>query len=190
MSVLSPGRNIVLIGLMGAGKSVVGRRVARRLNRPFVDTDDVVEKESKRTIPELFAEGGERLFREHEAAAVRQVSALRGQVIAVGGGAVLDPGNATHLRSTGDLVLLDAPAEVLRERIERGSTASRPLLADATDLFERLARLSEERRPAYQRVAAYTVPTAGRHLDAIVDDVLEWARGRPGLLAREERDMV
>jgi shikimate kinase len=187
MSVISPGRNIVLIGLMGSGKSVVGKRVARRLERPFVDTDEVVEHEARRRIPEIFAEEGERGFREHEAAAVRQVSALRGQVIAVGGGAVLNPANVTQLRSTGDLVWLAASPEVLRERLERGGAARRPLLADADDLGLRIAALAEERRAHYERAADRVLVTDGRSLDQIADDVLEWARARPGLLAREER---
>jgi shikimate kinase len=188
MSVLSPGRNIVLIGLMGSGKSVVGKRIARALGRPFVDTDDVVEHEARRTIAEIFAEEGERAFREHESAAVRQVAALRGQVIAVGGGAVLNPANVTQLRSTGDLVWLDAAAEVLRERLERGGAARRPLLADAENLGLRIAVIAEERRPAYERAADHVINTNSRSLDQIADDVLDWSRGRPGLLAREERD--
>jgi shikimate kinase len=187
MSVLSPGRNIVLIGLMGSGKSVVGKRVAQRLGRPFVDTDEVVEREARKSIPQLFAEEGERVFREHEAAAVRQVSALRGQVIAVGGGAVLNPANVTQLRSTGDLVWLDASAEVLRERIERGGVERRPLLADADNLGLRLAMLAEERRPAYEQATHHVLNTNNRSLSQITDDVVDWARSRPGLLAREER---
>jgi shikimate kinase len=187
VTVLTPGRNIVLMGLMGTGKTTVGRVVAQRLARPFVDTDEFVAAETGRTIPELFAVEGERGFREHEAAAVRHVSALRGQVIAVGGGAVLDSRNVTNLRSTGDLVWLTAPAEVLRDRLTDAGVDERPLLDGAENLSERLALLAQERAEAYERAAATTISTAGRTPAEIEEEVLDWARGRPGLLAREER---
>jgi shikimate kinase len=188
VSILSPGRNLVLIGLMGTGKTSVGRLLAERLGRPFADTDDVVRAETGLDIPELFAQHGERGFREHESAAVRHVSALRGQVIAVGGGAVLDPRNVTNLRSTGDLVLLAAPADVLRTRLQGEGAAGRPLLSDAEDLTERLALLGEQRAEAYRSAAATTVQTAGRTREEIAEEILDWARSRPGLLAREERE--
>lgn len=185
--ILSPGRNLVLTGLMGTGKTSVGRRVAEILGRPFVDTDAITEREAGATIAELFATRGERAFRDFEAAAVRHHAALRGQVIAVGGGAVVDPANATHLRSTGDVVLLTAPADVLRQRIENDGVDGRPLLADADDLTARLARLGEERAEAYRSTAATTIDTTGRSIEEIADEVVQWARERPGLLAREER---
>ncbi|CAN5317085.1 shikimate kinase [soil metagenome] len=183
MSMLSPGRNLVLIGLMGAGKTTVGRLLAQRLERPFVDTDDVVERHSGRTIAQLFAEG-ERVFRDQEAAAVRHVSALRGQVIAVGGGAVGDPMSVTNLRSTGDMVVLDAMASVLAGRVR--DPEGRPMLAGAEDLTSRLAELQQARREDYRRAALFTVDTSGRTPDEVADEILEWARTRPGLLARGE----
>jgi shikimate kinase len=186
-SILSPGRNLVLTGLMGTGKTAVGRRVAERLGRPFVDTDAIVERETGTSIAELFATVGERGFRDEEAAAIRHNSSLRGQVIAVGGGAVVSPSNVTHLRSTGDIVLLTAPADVLRQRLEGDGVESRPLLADADDLTERLARLGEERAEAYRAAAVVTIDTTGRSVDEIADEVIGWARERAGLLAREER---
>ena len=186
MSLLSPGRNIVLIGLMGAGKTTVGRLIAKRLGRPFVDTDDVVEKTEKRTIAEIFAADGERGFRRLEAAAVRSVAALRGQVIAVGGGAVLDPGNVTQLRSTGDLVLLDADPTTLAARI--GDASSRPLLAGG-DSSETLRRLRDARAAAYGDAAGHAVDTTGRTPEEIAASVLEWARLQHGLLSRDEVEL-
>lgn len=184
MSLLSPGRNIVLIGLMGAGKSTVGRLVAQRLDRPFVDTDDVVERDAGATIAEIFAEHGERRFRQLEAAAVRRVAALRGQVIAVGGGAVLDPGNVTQLRATGDLVLLDAEATTLADRV--GEPGNRPLLSQADDVEERLASLRAARAEAYTDAAGHAIDTTQRTPDQIADAVLRWAAEQPGLLSRDE----
>jgi shikimate kinase len=150
-SLLSPGRNLVLVGMMGTGKSTVGRILARRLDRPFVDTDAAIEARTGRTVAQLFAELGERRFRALEAEEVRRVAALRGQVVAVGGGAVLDPANVTHLRGTGDLVLLDGDPAALAARIaaEQGDDPVRPLLAAQADPAAALATL----RRAQGRVA-------------------------------------
>ncbi|MGH8884287.1 MAG: shikimate kinase [Egibacteraceae bacterium] len=185
-SVLTPGRNLVLIGMMGAGKTVVGQLVAARLDRGFIDTDALVEAEAHKPIPEIFANQGERGFRVREAAAIRRASALRGQVIAVGGGAVVDPANVTSLRATGDLVLLDAPPEVLAQRVAEDED-SRPLLAGAADLAARLAQVRTQRGGAYRRAAAHTIDTTGRTPQKVADAVLAWARAQPGLLTSDER---
>ena len=183
MNVISPGRNLVLIGLMGSGKTTVGQRIAERLGRPFVDTDQVVEERTGLSITELFGDS-ERTFRDEEAAAVRHVSALRGQVIAVGGGAVLDPMNVTHLRSTGDLILLDAMASVLASRV--GDTGSRPLLAASADPTASLAHLQQERADAYRSAASVVVDTNGKSPDEVASEALAWAQTRFGLLNRDE----
>lgn len=184
MTDLRPGRNIVLIGLMGAGKSTVGACLARILGRPLVDTDAVVEHESGSTVADIFAAGGERAFRQLEAAAVRHVCTLRGQVIAVGGGAVLDPANVTQLRATGDLVLLDADPATLAERI--GAATDRPLLGDTDDPARRLSQLREQRAAAYAAAAAHVVDTQDRTPEQVAEAVLDWARRQPGLLSHEE----
>lgn len=183
MSVLAPGRNIVLLGLMGAGKTAVGRLLAQRLARPLTDTDAMVEAQARMSIPEIFASEGERGFRRRESEVVRQASALRGQVIAVGGGAVLDPANVTHLRATGDLVWLAASVEVLAERV--GDDPARPLLAGG-DVTERLAQLQAEREAAYAAASSAVIDTDGKTPDGIADAVLEWVRTRPGVLTRQE----
>ncbi|HVL99525.1 MAG TPA: shikimate kinase [Egibacteraceae bacterium] len=187
MDLIAPGRNVVLIGLMGAGKSTVGRILAERLGRPFVDTDDLVEDEAGMAIRDIFAEKGERAFRSLESEAVRRVSALRGQVVAVGGGAVSTPGNATQLRMTGDLVLLDADPAVLAERLGT-DVEDRPMVAEADDLAARLAELRRRRDHDYARAASCTVRTDGRTPEEVADAILDWARHRPGLLSRDERE--
>jgi len=184
MSVLAPGRNIVLLGLMGAGKTAVGRLVAQRLARPLTDTDAMVEAQARMPIAEIFASEGERGFRRRESEVVRQASALRGQVIAVGGGAVLDPANVTHLRATGDLVWLAASVEVLAERV--GDDPVRPLLAGGGGVTERLARLQAEREAAYTAASSAVIDTDDKSPDDIAEAVLEWVRTRPGVLTRQE----
>lgn len=195
MSVLTPGRNIVLIGLMGSGKTTVGRMVADALGRPFVDTDQVIEAEEGRTVATIFEAGGERGFRSIESGAVRRVSALRGQVIAVGGGAILDPANVTSLRGTGDLVWLDAPTSALALHLAaEGEQGRRPLLVGGAgvggtgveDLTATLDRLRRDRHEAYARAASHVIHTQGRPAEVLADQVLAWARSQPGLLAREE----
>jgi len=188
-SLLSPGRNIVLVGMMGTGKSTVARIVARRLDRPFADTDARVAARAGRSVAQLFTELGERRFRALEAEEVRWVAALRGQVVAVGGGAVLDSGNVTQLRGTGDLVLLDGDPTELAARIaaQRDDAAGRPLLASAADPAAALAALRAARDEAYLAAASHAVDTTGRSPDEVADDVLWWARLVPGLLTLPER---
>ena len=187
MSVITPGRNLVLIGMMGSGKSTVGRRLAAKLHRPFVDTDRLVEKDAGCPVAEVFASEGERGFRAREAEAIRAVAALRGQVVAVGGGAVVDPQNVTQLRSTGDLVWLSADPRELARRVVEGRGPRRPLLDQAEDPFAAVADLAARRESAYRAAATHVVRTDGLALDDVVDAVATWARARPGLLAREER---
>lgn len=186
MSPLVPGRNLVLIGLMGSGKSTVGRMVAARLDRPFVDTDAVVEAELGMSVAEVFASQGERAFRAAEAQAIRHVSALRGQVVAVGGGAVVAQDNVRHLKATGDVVLLQAEPAELAARVAAAGVETRPLLADSGDVEARLGALLAARADAYRDAADVTLETGGRTATEVVDDLLAWAVRQPGLLAREE----
>lgn len=191
MSVITPGRNIVLAGMMGSGKSTVGRMVAKMLSRPFVDTDKVVEDATGKTVAEIFATEGERAFRDHERAAVRRVAATRGQVISLGGGVVMDPANVTQLRGTGDIVWIDAPISALAMRLS-GSTKpnKRPLLEGERDhdaLVTKLTKMRAERFDAYAASAAYVLDTMGRPSEAVAQEVFAWAMEHPGLLAVEER---
>src|SRR5690606_32371749 len=128
--------NIVLVGFMGAGKSEVGRRLARRLGRFFVDTDDVVTARAQKSIPDIFREEQEAGFRRRERTAVLQAAALQGSVIATGGGVVTDDAAWRALSGSGITVWLKAPLDVLIERAGglhaagvAGGPVQRPLLA-------------------------------------------------------------
>jgi shikimate kinase len=141
---------IWLVGMMGAGKSTVGPRLARRLARPFVDTDAEVERRAGRPIAEIFAKDGEPAFRALEADVV-EAAGRDGAVVALGGGAAARPGAAERLAARGVLVYLRARPETLLERV--GDPGSRPLLA-GLGRAERLARIEGllgEREPAYGR---------------------------------------
>jgi len=165
--------NIVLVGMMGAGKTTVGRILARDLGWPLVDTDKVVEERAGRSIPELFALEGEKGFRAREAEAIAWVAAQDGQVIATGGGAVLSPANREALRSSGVVFWLDAPPEELYRRAAAQGVQCRPLLAGAEngDPLAALAKLAASRAQAYREAAHCRIETAGRSAEAVAKEI-------------------
>ncbi|OAT79880.1 shikimate kinase [Desulfotomaculum copahuensis] len=152
-------KNIVLIGFMGTGKSAVGRRLAARLGRQFVDTDEEIERVTGRTVAQLFAREGEVRFRSEEALVVKKVAARAGLVVATGGGAVLTPANVETLKQNGILIGLTTDPEIIFHRVRRKK--DRPLLNGAGDLQTRIKEMLAARADAYG-VAEFTVDT-GRH---------------------------
>jgi 3-dehydroquinate synthase len=173
---------IWLVGMMGAGKSDVGRRLAGRLGRRFVDSDAEIERAAGATIAELFAREGEPGFRARERASI-EAAAGRGAVVALGGGAIAQPGAAARLARSGVVVWLRARPETLAARI--GDAAERPLLADcaAAERAERLRRLLAEREPYYAS-ARIAVDTDGLDADTVAARVAGelagiGARGKP-----------
>ena len=162
-------RNLVLIGFMGAGKSVAGQALAKRLARPCVDVDAEIEQETGRPIRRLFAEEGAPAFRQAERAMIRRVTRQTGQVIATGGGAVMDPENLRALRRHGWLVWLRAAPDVILARIG-GDVDRRPLLnvADPKARIEGLLAL----RQATYATADVTVETSARSMEDVVEEIL------------------
>jgi shikimate kinase len=140
------GLNVYLIGMMGAGKSAVGRPLAEALGYRFLDADDALEQVAGRTIPEIFATDGEAGFRELETAVLGQIAGWHSLVVATGGGVVTRPENWGHMRQ-GVVVWLDAPAPLLLQRLRADSTP-RPLL-QAGDPGARLGELLAQRQPLY-----------------------------------------
>ncbi len=136
----------VLIGFMGAGKSSVGRIVARLVGAEFVDLDDRIESAAGRTVREIFASEGEGAFRDMEKEAIRDVVSVPGRVVAVGGGAFLDPANRALLKEYAPVVFLDVSPESVIARLSRD--ASRPLL-EGGDRESKVRELLAKRRPAY-----------------------------------------
>jgi shikimate kinase len=157
----------VLIGPMGAGKTRIGKRVARILGTGFVDTDKVIAAEHG-PIPEIFASQGEPHFRALERAAV--VEALAGDdVVALGGGAILDDETRADLTSQ-RVVLVTVTSEAVAPRI---ADARRPLLRDGLTDWE---RIYAERRHLYEQLARFTVDTSHRPIDAVAKEVAAWSR--------------
>ncbi len=168
----STERHLVLVGLMGAGKTTVGECCAERLGRPFVDTDDIVAASTGHSVGEIFAVEGDRAFRAAERRAVDDACASpEPLVIASGGGAVLDAENRRVLRTHGYVVWLDAPPDVLAERVQ-AEVRDRPLLA-TYGAPATLERLAVTRAASYEAAAHARVDTDGRSVDEVTDAVLE-----------------
>src|SRR4051794_19973480 len=167
-------RSIVLIGMMGAGKSSIGRRLAQRLALPFVDADTEIEAAAKMTIAEIFAAYGEPYFRSGETRVIARLLEGGPQVLATGGGAFMNAETRAAIRAKGISVWLRATLEVLNRRIKR--RGDRPLLK-GVDPAETLRRLLEERDPVYAE-ADLTVESRDVPHETIGDEILEGLRGR------------
>ena len=157
-------RPVVLVGLMGVGKSTVGRRLARRLALDFVDSDVAIEDASGYSAAEVFERFGEQDFRDGERRLVARLVEGDVRVIATGGGAFVDPRTRELLNERAITVWLDAPVDVLAERTRRRD--NRPLLRNG-DRAGTLARLADERRAFYEEAKIHVRSGAGAHNDVV-----------------------
>ena len=160
--------NVFLVGPMGAGKSTIGRHLARVLGQRFVDADREIEARTGASISLIFDLEGEAGFRRRESAVIAELAAGEGLVAATGGGAVLDPGNRAALRQRGTVVYLHAPLEVLIRRTRRDR--DRPLLQTA-DPQASLERIVRDRDPLYREVADLVIETDHRSVPSVVSEV-------------------
>jgi shikimate kinase len=155
---------------MGAGKTTVGRALAKRLSWEFVDLDDIIQARDGRTLPEIFQKSGEKAFRSLEKEVLQELvssSRVNALVLSLGGGAFIDNTNQQLLRENEiPAVFLDAPAEELFRRCQQPGI-DRPLLSDRNGF----SALYERRRPAYMN-AAFCIQTAGREIASIVDEIM------------------
>ncbi|MFQ5597713.1 MAG: shikimate kinase [Nitrospiria bacterium] len=169
------GKNIVLLGFMGTGKSIIGRRLAVELQYRFIDTDRLIEERCKKSIPEIFLDEGEPYFRKLESEVVSEVADLKNHVIATGGGVASNPTNLEVLEKSGVLVTLSARPEVILRRVQRRA-GKRPLLK-GTNPLETINRLLSEREAGYRRSAIH-IDTSDIRVEEsvhrIVDRVSEW----------------
>ncbi len=176
--------HLVLVGMMAAGKTTVGRAVAARLGRPFSDSDELVEARTGRTVREIFARDGEAAFRVLETAALVEALAVEEpQVIAAAGGVVLEAANRSALRRPGvRVVWLRADPHVLEGRLEAaGGPGHRPLLDG--DPGAALRRLAAEREPLYREVADVVVDVGGLTPGDVVERVLSGETGYRGTVS-------
>lgn len=147
-------RNVYLVGLMGAGKTTIGRTLAKRLNLDFVDSDREIEARTGVSIPTVFEIEGECGFRKREAQVIADLSQQSNQVVATGGGVVLSPENRSNMRASGFVVYLNVPPYTLWERTR--NDRNRPLL-QVEDPLLRLKELYAQRDPFYREVANLVV---------------------------------
>ena len=169
MTQSQPSLNIILTGFMGTGKTTVGRLLAERLGREFVDIDDQIVAHFGKTIPEIFAEDGEAAFRVAEAQLCARLGELAGLVISTGGGALVNPGNRAALAASGTILCLTASTDEILRRLD--ATQNRPLLPGSAE--ERRARIRDllhQRRHAYAAIPLQ-VDTTGREPAAIADAI-------------------
>ena len=155
--------NVVLVGFMGAGKSVCGRLLARRLGRCFVETDDMIVAREGRSIPEIFRDEGEERFRQLETETLDALTLKSGDVIATGGGLPCREGRMERLRELGTVVWLDGDVHQLLERARR--VGNRPMLDGRSG--DEIEELYRARRPYYGK-AHLTIDTTGRSVDQVV----------------------
>jgi 3-dehydroquinate synthase len=167
--------NLVITGFSGTGKSVVGSEVARRLSRDFADTDDEIVKQAGKPVAQIFRQDGEGRFRELERETIRKACQQRQTVIAIGGGAIVEPQNYELLAKTGLIVCLEARPETIYERLFREAACSpesevRPLLA-TDDPLERIRELKASRQPYYAK-SDWTIHTDGLSVSEVAEEVM------------------
>jgi shikimate kinase len=163
--------SIFLIGMMGAGKSTVGVRLARRLDRAFIDVDRELECRLGVDIPTIFDLEGEEGFRRRESQLIDELTTREDLVLATGGGAVQSPANRRVLSSRGLVVYLRATPADLWQRLRRDK--HRPLLK-AENPRQRVFELVEQRDPQYQEIADHVVNTGRQPVDLAVDSIIDW----------------
>ena len=165
--------NLVLIGCRATGKSSVGTRLAEELGRPFVDLDQVLVREAGRPIADIVAQGGWAEFRRLEKELVARYRHAQGQILATGGGVVLDPDNLAALRENGILIWLTADPAAIQARLaqDQPRDANRPSLTGG-DTIREVAQVLQERAPLYQAAAQMVVDTTHNSVAQVVELVL------------------
>jgi len=162
--------NIALIGFMGTGKTAVGLALAKRLRRDLVEVDLVIEQIAGRPIPEIFLNDGEIHFRELEIEAIKMVSGGEKQVIACGGGAVLNTINIDRLKETSVIIDLTASPEIILKRTA-SAEGKRPLL-NVENPAEQIEQLMKFRKPFYERAADITINTSKLNIETVTDKII------------------
>ena len=166
--------SLCLVGFMGSGKSTVGRLLAERLQWTFIDLDDRIETEAGKSVSEMFAEDGERAFREIETRIGREVVGREHTVLATGGGWGAVPGRVAELPATVATIWLQVSPELAVDRIRRQAPV-RPLLSGTSDPLSEARKLLDKRRPQYE-AAGLHVNTSGREVTEVVSEILKHIR--------------
>jgi shikimate kinase len=163
------GANLYLIGMMGVGKTTIGRILARQLDYEFFDTDEFIEKATGQTVSTIFAESGEAIFRQLETSTLSQICARTQKVIATGGGIVLKPENWSYLKH-GVIIWIDVPVDQLQRRLRNDST--RPLLQHE-NLTDRLTKLLSDRATLYAQADLRVTVNAGESASQVASRLVD-----------------
>ena len=162
--------NIALIGFMGTGKTTVGRVLAEKLRRSFVELDSLVEQKAGKSIPDIFQQDGETAFRELEIEVTKEVSKDKNLVIACGGGLVLNKINIDCLRESARVVYLTASPKVILKRVS-GEAGERPLL-NVPDRASEIQELLGFRKSFYERAADITIDTSKLDINSVAEQII------------------
>jgi shikimate kinase len=173
-----PERHLVLVGMMGSGKTTLAEVLGRSYGLPWYDVDQCVEAEEGRTIAQIFAESGERYFRKREGEVLQRLLSLPAGVIATGGGTFVLGSNRQRLLQKGVVVYLEAPAQVLWERVKE---SNRPLLQGKEGGLEHFERVLQSRAPFYEQ-APYRVRVDGRSIESVAEELWRVYLGAEGRL--------
>ena len=171
-----PG-SVFLTGPMGAGKSTIGRQLAKQLKRPFHDSDHEIANRTGVDIPLIFELEGEPGFRKREAAIIDELTGLPGIILATGGGAILDPANRQHLKERGTVIYLHTSVDQQLSRTARDR--NRPLL-QTEDPRGRLEALMAVREPLYREIADLVIDTDGRRVQDVVREISHYLKQSDG----------
>ncbi len=168
-----PKDSIALIGFMATGKSIVGKALKEHLgkNYTFIETDLLIEKMAGKSIPKIFSEDGEALFRGYELKACKNVAQLTKSIISCGGGVVLNKENVDVLKQTCQMVLLTATVEVIYRRAMGEGKENRPII-NKEEPFKEIEKLLRYREPYYKSAAEITIDTTEKSIKRIVDEIL------------------
>jgi 3-dehydroquinate synthase len=170
-------QNVFLVGLMGAGKTTVGRALAKKLGKQFIDSDHEIEARTGASIPLIFEIEGEEGFRQREAEVIRDLTAQQNIVLATGGGAVLRPDNREYLKTRGTVIYLRASVTSILQRTSHDR--NRPLLRTA-DPRTRIEELAREREPLYHEIADIIIDTGRPNVQSLIQSILAKLEDRPG----------
>jgi shikimate kinase len=163
--------SIALIGFMGAGKTAVGEALAEKLGKEFIELDELIERKAGKTIPEIFRQDGEIVFRELEIEATKEIAGKKNLVIACGGGIVLNRINIDRLKQECVIVYLTASPSVILKRVSKNHS-ERPLL-NAGDKKQTIKELLAFRQPFYKAAADITIDTSKLSVDTVVEQIIE-----------------
>lgn len=163
--------NIALVGYMGTGKTTVGKALAKKLKKEFVEMDQVIEQKAHKPIPQIFAEEGEIAFRELEMAVAKSLAKESNTVFSCGGGIVLNKLNLDYLRQSSEIILLLATEEVIVSRIMKDGQAKRPVI-DKPDPLGEIRKVLQFRRPFYEAATEKRIDTSNKTVDQIVVEII------------------